>query len=264
MSLITLSQFGHRIQQSQKRGDFVGLYINKGLYPKVHLSSAHLKEVNQSEYRRDAMSEFLEFQQSMNQKLTESIVSVQQLFEKSNNTQQLQNITLNEAIENQESGQMRILNNLEKLEATVLEHLTTMNTERQELLKMAKVDENQQQALFAQLSVQDQKTSDLLNKIGELESFSKQLKQEMLASSKELSAKIEVQDMYHQTVMERIESQEAVTHKMNRQLDNLKAVIFERIADIAEKIDCQSKNTIKALSGIFIKPSKDSKTEKIK
>lgn len=242
----------------------MGLYINNELYPKIHLSQAKLREMNQNEFRRDSMADSLEFQQQLNQKLSESIDSVQQLFQHTNTTQQLQNNKINNAIENQDSRQVSILKNLERLETTVLEHLELMNAKQQELVCMSRFDENQQQALFAQLTVQDQKTSDLLKKIYELETFSKQLKQEMLASNHDLSAKIEVQDVYHQTVIERIEAQEAVTHKMNRQLDNLKAVIFERIADLADKIEYQSKNTIKTLTGILFRPHKESKVDKLK
>lgn len=241
----------------------MGLYINKELYPKIHLSSSKQNGTNQEEYRRDSMYEFLEFQQTINQKLTTSIDSVQQLFQQSNDLKQ-QNQSIAASVECQETNQQTILKNLEKLESTVLEHLAIMNNEQQKLLNMARFDENQQQALYAELTIQDQKTSDLLNKISNLEMYSKQLKQEVLNSNKELSAKIELQDVYHQTVMERIQAQEASTYKMNRQLENLKAVIFERIADLAEKIEHQSKNTIKTLSGIFIKPSKDGKVEKLK
>lgn len=242
----------------------MGLYINNELDPKIHLSSTKLREMNQNEYRRDSTTDYLEFQQKLNQKLSESIDSVQQLFQHTNTAQQLQNNKISDAIENQDSRQDTILKNLEKLETTVLEHLEKMSAKQQELVKMTKFDEIQQQALFAQLAVQDQKTNDLLNKIFELETFSKQLKQEMLASNHDLSAKIEVQDVYHQTVIERIDAQEAVTHKMNRQLDNLKAVIFERIADLADKIEYQSKNTIKTLTGIIFRPHKESKVDKLK
>ncbi|WP_147534841.1 hypothetical protein [Bacillus marasmi] len=239
----------------------MGLFINKELYPQIHLSTSEQKASNQEEYRHDAMSEFREFQETINRKLTHSVDAVQELFQKSTTTLKEQNMSLVASVENQCSNQQTILKNLETLETTVLDHLAKINDEQQKLLNVAKLDEDQQHAIFAQLTVQDQRTQDLLAKITALKNDSEQLKQEVITSNKKLSEKIEVQDVYHQTVMERIQAQEAVTFKMNRQLDNLKAVIFERIADLADKIEYQSKNTIKTLSGFFIKPVKSSSVE---
>ncbi len=69
----------------------------------------------------------------------------------------------------------------------------------------------------------------------------------------EMTSKIEMQDVYHQTVMERLEQQEANTYKISRQLENLRAVIFERINYLAEKIEIQTKHTIKSLTGLLFK-----------
>lgn len=230
---------------------------NRSNKTKVHLSIPENPPSNQNVYHQHYMEEMLRSQERINQKLSQSIESIGDLLETRNNDQQESNTAMTTRMEKHELNQVTILNNLTTLEKTVLEKLANMNKEQQALIQLVDKEEIFHQSLLAQLTTQDHTTNRLMFKIKELEeNLLAEITGQIQDSKHELSTKIEVHDVYHQTVMERIDQQEAQTHKLNRQLDSLKSVIYERFAILTEKIELQSKQMLKTFSGYFFKPMK--------
>ncbi|WP_318508922.1 hypothetical protein [Bacillus sp. T3] len=235
----------------------MSVYENNSNKTKVHLSIPENPPSNQQVYHQHYMEEMLKSQERINQKLSQSIKSIGDLLETRNNDQQESNTAMTTRMEKHEINQMTILNNLTALEKTVLEKLANMNKEQQALIQLVDQEEILHQALLAQLTTQDQTTNRLMSKLKELEeNLLAEINSQIQDSNRKLSSKIEVHDVYHQTVMERIDQQEAHTHKLNRQLDTLKSVIYERFSLLTEKIELQSKQMLKTFSGYFFKPSK--------
>ena len=234
------------------------LFLNKNVEPKLHLSTTTLVEPNQIEYRLQFLAEVLKYQDSINQKLTDSIESISSLFQSTISDRDEQIKRMEFQIENQQILQKQMTNNLQKLELVINEKLDQITGDQKELAQIVDKEELIHQAILAQLGTQDQSTLSLLKKMNEFEMVNRQLSdlvKNQLINQSEITSKLELQDVYHQTVMERLDQQEAVSHKVNRQLDSLKAVIFERIGHLAEKIELQSKNTIKSITGLFFKAS---------
>jgi hypothetical protein len=142
--------------------------------------------------------------------------------------------------------------------------------DKQEIAQLVGKEELIHQTILAQLSTHENQTMNLINKINQLENeLSEQIKQHQNTHI-DIASKLDVQDVYHQTVMERLDQQEANAFKIIRQLDHIKSIFFERIAHLADKIEIQSKQTIKSLTGLFVKQEelnveelKDDKTEKL-
>lgn len=223
----------------------------------VHLTIPQHSQSNQNEFRYNNMDELLKSQEIINQKLTESIESIEKLFQTRHEDQKERNQTLTKRMEKQDNAQDEILASLTKLESTVTKKLEILNNEQHELIQAVDKDESFHQALLAQLSTHDQTSNQLMFKLHELEKkLITEFNEQIQKCQRELSSKIEIHDVYHQTVMERIDQQEAITHKMDRQLDSLKSLVYERIAHLTEKIESQSKQMIKSFSGFFFKPTK--------
>lgn len=156
---------------------------------------------------------------------------------------------LNEVLKYQNQINQKLTSSIDSINS-ILEQ--SMN-KKQEIEERVGKDEIVHQAILAQLSTQDQIIINLTNKI---ESMEKEIGEFIINQQKtqnEMTSKIEVQDVYHQTVMERLEQQEANTYKISRQLENLRAVIFERINHLAEKVEIQTKHTIKSLTELLFK-----------
>ncbi|MDF2902682.1 MAG: hypothetical protein K0S25_320 [Bacillus sp. (in: firmicutes)] len=234
----------------------MSLFLNKHVEPKVHLSTSKLVETNQMEFRLQFLAEVLKYQDSINQKLTDSIESISSLLQSNISDREEQNIRMESTIENQQIVQKQIQNHLQKIEAGIYEKLDQITGDQMEFAQMVNKEDLLHQAILAQLGTQEQSTLNLLRKMNEFEMVSQELSdlvKNQLNNQNEITSKLDVQDVYHQTVMERLDQQEAVSHKVNRQLDSLKAVIFERIGHLAEKIELQSKHTIKSITGLFFK-----------
>lgn len=223
----------------------------------IHLNLPQHSQSNQNIFRYNNLDELLKSQEVIHQKLTDSIESMEKLFQTSHEDQNERNQTLTNRMEKQDTIQDEILASLTKLESTVTKKLETLYTEQNELIQAVDKDESFHQALLAQLSTHDQTSNRLMFKLHELEEkISTEFNEKIQKCQRELTSKIEIHDIYHQTVMERIDQQEAIAHKMDRQLDSLKSIVYERIANLTEKIESQSKQMIKTFSGFFFKPTK--------
>ena len=53
-------------------------------------------------------------------------------------------------------------------------------------------------------------------------------------TQKEIVAKFIILDSYHESVHERLEKQEAFSHKLSRQIETLRSSLFERVSYLSE------------------------------
>lgn len=122
----------------------------------------------------------------------------------------------------------------------------------QEILAKLKEEEIWKEAMFEQAMLQEKSFYKLTKKYDNQEI----LYQDLLAQlhnqaeiNKKLADKLEIQEIFHKTIMDQLEKQEALNHKIIRQLDHLKAVLYERVTHIIEKIDFNYKQVVNSLLG---------------
>ena len=137
-----------------------------------------------------------------------------------------------------------------------MEKFTQLEADFQYLHEKIKRDDLLTQAILTQLAQLDDFSNRFVNKLSHLEDVSNEIStkiNDQLTSHMQLYDKLASQDAYHQTVLERLDQQDATSHKINYQLENLKAIVFERIGDLAEKVETQGKLTYKYLTRLFSK-----------
>jgi hypothetical protein len=212
----------------------MSLFVNKEVNPKILTFSASGSNTHQVIFQNNYLTEVLVRQEIINQHLTDSQKAIDDLLQVSISLQEKQH----QSIESKLEG------DFQKISEIMLN------------------DDLLNQAILAQLAKLDDFSHTLVNKVNLLEEVSKEMAfqlNEQLNTHTQLNDKLAIQDVYHQTVMERLDQQDAISHKINFQLENLKAIIFERIGDLAEKIEVQGKLTIKYLTSLFSKSDISSK-----
>ncbi|KKK37808.1 hypothetical protein WQ57_11565 [Mesobacillus campisalis] len=94
--------------------------------------------------------------------------------------------------------------------------------------------------LLEQVILQEKLLRDMNRKLAEYEkttaSLNEQLKHQV-KMREVLERHDDLQNVYHKTVMEALDSHEANAEKLDRKLDFIKSSIFERAADLSEKMD---------------------------
>ena len=137
-----------------------------------------------------------------------------------------------------------------------MEKLSQLEADYQHLHEKINRDELLNQAILTKLAQLDDFSNLFGNKLSHLEDVSNEICfkiNDQLHSHSQLNDKLAIQDVYHQTILERLDQQDATSHKINYQLENLKAIVFERIGDLAEKVETQGKLTYKYLTSLFSK-----------
>jgi hypothetical protein len=232
---------------------------NDGIHPKIFISPLENNQTNQHLYRTNYMTQFIEQQQRVNDKITNSFSDVYNVMKDSKTEQHQYFEHLISQIDKQEHTHVQFRDRMlhqEQASHSILDRVLQLETLNHEIRKKLESDDLIHQAIIDGLTSQDHFGQQVSQGIKEnenmLDSIISQLaRQEELYQ--QLTEKIGLQDAFHQTIIERLDHQEALTQKITRQIDHLKSVIFERFSFITEKIENSLKFTSNYLFSFMTK-----------
>lgn len=214
----------------------MALFINTGEHPSVFGNEKDIIGKNQSFYRRDHVSELIKKQEQVNTTLLHSLREMTILQRKQARQQEQkwqQSESQLEELKKQNAEQKRFENNT----------LATLNGLDQQNKKMQTTLENEEQIkreILEQMSVLSESNQYTVDILHQYESFNEHMMEQMNHMSQlqmDVGQKIMEQDDQQQLLNERLENQEALTEKTLRQLDHLRASLFERTNHLVEKIE---------------------------
>lgn len=144
--------------------------------------------------------------------------------------------------------------NQEKISEEILLSLQHLKEHNYQLTESITNEKVMNQAILDQLSFQDQQLRNTNSQYENYVNLAQNLSEQLLQQEKilkELDEKIQVHDVYHSTVMNRLDKQDAFNEKVIRQLDHLKSIVYERVGTIMEKIESSYQSTTDYFTGIF-------------
>lgn len=211
----------------------MSLFINETIDQKIYINKEDIKEPNQSYYRRDHLSELLKEQQDHNRKLHQSIMAFQaqnkqqeiiQIKKLKDLSRQIYTIEQSNEKDNQTTHQ-------------VFEQLKVLEQENKHLqLLIDQKDQQFQQELEGQIQSIEKLNSHILEQSKSYDEKKKKL-DEQYRLQKEMMTQISSQKDNQQELTKRLDKHEAILEKVMRQLEFIRASLFERTAFLAEKIE---------------------------
>lgn len=214
----------------------MALFINTGEHPGVFESERDIVGKNQSFYRKDHVSELVKEQRQVNKTLLKSLRKLTLLQSQQSNEQQQQRKETEQQLE-ELNNQNRKQKQFEK---TILDCLNDLGARHEAIQTTLKREELAKQEIFDQLSFLSESNQDTIDYLGQYESFNGKVSDQlnyMLQLQTNVEQRIGEQDDEQYRLNERLENQEALTEKTIRQLDHLRASLFERTSYLVEKVE---------------------------
>jgi ribosomal protein S6 len=112
------------------------------------------------------------------------------------------------------------------------------------------------QAIVDQLTIQDSAIQRLSKNIEQYDGLHKSLSEQLDDKQRindDILKTLELQESFHKTILERLDHQEVLNQKLSRDLDHLKATLFERIGYVVEKIEENYKQITEYVTQLFTK-----------
>lgn len=216
---------------------------------------------NQTVYKLNYLHEFLEEQTKINFSLSKSVEHVNHSIKETNNTHNNQFLKVIGKLKEQEAmGEQlqQYLQQQEKAHELLLSRLNVLEETTNALMEKLESDGLITQAILDQQSRHETTLKELVAK--ENESIAEQTrKQEELYE--EFSNKLNLQEVYHNTVMERLDQQEGLIKKLSGELDHLRSVIYERASHIIEKVESNISRMAKPIQRFFVNTEEKEKVE---
>lgn len=180
--------------------EIMALYINHEKHKDIYKNEAELREPNQGYFMHNHTAEMIKEQKRINHHLHQSFNS------------------LKKGYAQQESRGRDILSQLKEL------HAGQLST--QEVITELSTITGFYESIVHQMENDVLATNEI-----------KQQMEEQLELQKQIQEQLLQQKENQKEVNERLENQEALTEKVVRQIDYLRAIIFERTNDLTEKIE---------------------------
>ena len=198
---------------------------------------------NQQVFRKNYLQEFINNQQDMNGELKKASTNLNSLLHETKHEQQQHYHQLAKQLVDQEKRTIPLIENINKQEEAYqlfIQKFAAIDSFNQDVLKKYEEEGLINQAIIDQLTLQDTAMNQLAKKIDQFREQHSNVN-EQLVSQKEINDQIlttiEIQETFHKTILERLDQQEAINLNTSRELDSLKATIFERISFVVEKIE---------------------------
>ncbi|MFD2445613.1 hypothetical protein ACFSO7_16760 [Bacillus sp. CGMCC 1.16607] len=237
----------------------------RSIRSKVFTPKQPLPNPNQQSFRLNYLTEFLSQQINQNEAINESIDKVLSTVHQTQHTQEVKIEQILKVNKEQTEISTQFLEKFEnqgKTTADISNSLQELQDQNKQLSENIGKEQLINQAILDQLSFQDQQlknTNSLLTNYVDLAmelTTQLQLQEKMV---QEMDQKLQLHDVYHNTVMERLDKQEAFNEKIIRQLDFLKSLVFERVNLVIEKVENSYQSTTDYLNGLvsktgFMKP----------
>ncbi|MHC0035613.1 hypothetical protein [Pseudoneobacillus sp. C159] len=233
--------------------------INKYQDSKVFTPKKRDNLSNQQSYRLNYLSEYLSEQMKQNQSITENLNKITSSM---NETQKDQVIKMNEIISGQQQQTLQsnqFINKIlsqEKINEEIITSLNQLKGNHIEMGKSLQTEQQINQAILDQLNFQDQQFRETNKRLENYVTLATKLSEQLLIQEqilKGMGQKLDVQDVYHTTVMNKLEKQEALNEKIIRQIDHLKSIVYERATLILEKVEQSFQSTSEYFQEIFTK-----------
>ncbi len=235
---------------------------NKNVEPKLYKDALTINNpTNQSSYRLNYLNELWQKQQNLNEKLSTGLQEVGKSVNDTKEKQMKYWEDVANRIQEQESYVGPLLEKIKQQDERyekILNQLDKLGNFNQELANNIKQEALINQAIIDQLTFQEQSTQSITQKLEGFNGLNVDLSSQLSEQEElynKLNEKLLLQEAFHKTVMERLEQQEALTQKVSRQLDNLKSVVYERVAILLDKIETNFKLTSSFLFSFFSKPN---------
>ncbi|WP_299088556.1 hypothetical protein [uncultured Metabacillus sp.] len=220
------------------------VYIKKEAEPFIYKNPAKINiSSNQATFRKNYLQEFIIQQNQINSSLKQTSDNINCLVNEAKNEQQQQFHHVLTKLEHQEQHTAPLVENILKQDEAykaLIKRFEAIDEFNQELMKRQDNEGVVNQAIVDQLTIQDTAIKQLAKKIelfgGLHDHFSDQLTEQKIINEDILKT-LELQESFHLTILERLDHQEAINQKVSRDLDSLKATLFERINYVVEKIE---------------------------
>lgn len=245
----------------------MSFYTNGEVYPKIYKSNKKPEITsNQHSYRLNYLQELLEKQQEVNHSISDAVKMVNTKMNKTKIEQNQNYDNIMKRLSKQDeitSHVLTIFSDRKEADNAFLEKFDQLEKKNEILLEKLENEGLINEAILEQLSYQDDMIKKLASNLeayeqSRLELSSQINKQQELFEK--ISSKHEVEEIFHQTVMERLDQQEGNTKKIERQLDNIRAILFERASFLVEKVEENFNKISKPVQRFFLQ--QENKTEK--
>ncbi|TRZ38294.1 hypothetical protein CEQ21_23115 [Niallia circulans] len=232
--------------------------------PKTNITAATSQTVFQYNYLEAYMAE----QQSKNEMLR---MKLEDIFLQANNTTQEQAEKLQQ-LEDLLFMQGNVSNQILEETKTNQDHIKAVLQSAYAAEELAK--ENAQKlsdeqyvhtAILDQFVFQDKAISNLTETLDEFKQSTIALQEKINQTEEtqqQIDEKLELQEIYQQTILEKVEDTDAKISKMARQMEYLKEVIFERIEYLAAKFEDNLKSLVIPVQKFFVKTNEKAKEKK--
>lgn len=241
----------------------MGISKNSNVEPNIfHMKNKDISS-NQKEFRVNFLQQLLLEQLKMNHSLRNSVEHVSKSLQITNSTQTNHHQLMIDKLHNHEQFYEHMQQYIQKQEMTnelILNKLTALEERNEAILEKMEAERLLTQAILDQQSTHDQALSKLTANLEEEESVITQIKKQDELFN-EFNSKLELQEVFHNTVMERLDQQEGIMKKIIGELDHLRSIIYERASHIAEKIEENVRLITKPIQHFIVKKDKKEKVE---
>lgn len=226
------------------------IFHNQSLFHQNYLQTTMNKQLLMNEDINQSISLLQSHMQNTDMEQFQKLDTISQNMHK-------QDVVLNELIQQHSTHQNQTKEMIEKM--TTLENASTENK------KWFDQESDIHHAILDQLAFQDTAISTLNNKMTELKILSEELINHLEKAEtfqKNVNEKLDMQEIIQQTITDQISETDASLNKVMMQLDALKAIIFERIHYLSEKIEANFVKITKPVQKFFVQLDDKEKSKK--
>lgn len=223
---------------------------------------------NQSHFQQNFLQDYLLNQRIQSEHLTTLLKSFQEeSFERQeNHFRQISEIDykleLNDSISQDLLEKLAVL---DKETSKIEEQLDFLAQLAQEQKEITSEETLRQTALFDQLLFQEKDISTISSKMDNFNHLATEMKtklDETESSYQQISKKLDIQEIFHQTLLESMEETNGNVNKLSRQIEHVKEILFERVHYLSEKIENNLKSIAQPIQRFFLHSDKDDTIKK--
>jgi len=214
----------------------MSLFINTGHHPGVFKNKNDITGKNQSYYRRDHFSDLLKEQQDVNHTLIQSLREIKRL----NQEQTIRQEGHRKDLAAQLRGLEEQNKERKRFENKTLDSLYQLGMENAQLQKGLEADERIKQEMLEKITSISESNSRTEVSLYNQVSFNKQVidqLKEVIEMQTQMNTDASQNNKQHDQLVNRLETQEALMEKTLRQLNHLRASLFERTHHLVEKME---------------------------
>ncbi|MEK4747541.1 hypothetical protein NST77_08295 [Niallia sp. FSL W8-0177] len=236
---------------------------------KIYLPKLSAESLNnQSRYHHNYLQEYLFKQHKQN----EQLMTLWNKFQEDSIEKQKKHLQqfneIDSKLELNDSATKELLTKFTALDnetSKIEEQLDTIILLAQEQKDLTEEESLRQTALFDQLSFQEKDIAMISNKMEDFNQLATDVKTKITETEtnyQHIAEKLDLQEIFQQTLLESMKETTGSVNKISRQLDYLKEFIFERIHYLAEKIENNIKSISQPIQRFFVSSEKDETIKK--